>query len=178
MLTMGIAVQPVADWIGDPARIVDYQVRFTRPVPVDAADGAAVTVTATVGRRRCRHRADRPDRTFAAGRCSARRKARVSCQRELSRVRPRLLGLTSMRVGGPAPHVIRATEPSSLIDATRQAWADADEWLLLGGGSNIVVSDDGFDGTVIRVATRGIERAAQPGHRRGHAERAAAGAGG
>ncbi|HTM85386.1 MAG TPA: acyl dehydratase, partial [Mycobacterium sp.] len=40
---------PVADWIGDPAKIVDYQVRFTRPVPVDAADGATVTVTATVG---------------------------------------------------------------------------------------------------------------------------------
>jgi acyl dehydratase len=49
MLTMGIAIQPVADWIGDPAKIVDYQVRFTRPVPVDAADGATVTVTATVG---------------------------------------------------------------------------------------------------------------------------------
>jgi acyl dehydratase len=49
MLTMGIAIQPVAQWIGDPAKIVDYQVRFTRPVPVDAADGATVTVTATVG---------------------------------------------------------------------------------------------------------------------------------
>jgi acyl dehydratase len=49
MLTMGIAIQPVAQWIGDPAKIVDYQVRFTRPVPVDAADGATVVVTATVG---------------------------------------------------------------------------------------------------------------------------------
>lgn len=49
MLTMGIAIQPVADWIGDPAKIVDYQVRFTRPVPVDAAEGATVVVTATVG---------------------------------------------------------------------------------------------------------------------------------
>lgn len=49
MLTMGIAIQPVAQWIGDPAKIVDYQVRFTRPVPVDPADGATVVVTATVG---------------------------------------------------------------------------------------------------------------------------------
>jgi acyl dehydratase len=49
MLTMGIAIQPVAEWIGDPAKIVDYQVRFTRPVPVDGAEGATVTVTATVG---------------------------------------------------------------------------------------------------------------------------------
>ena len=49
MLTMGLAVQPVIDWIGDPGRVLDYQVRFTRPVPVDAAEGALVTVTAKVG---------------------------------------------------------------------------------------------------------------------------------
>lgn len=49
MLTMGFAVQPVSNWVGDPARIVDYQVRFTRPVLVDGANGADVTVTATVG---------------------------------------------------------------------------------------------------------------------------------
>jgi len=49
MLTMGFAVQPVVDWVGDPARIVDYQVRFTRPVLVDPVDGAVVTVVARVG---------------------------------------------------------------------------------------------------------------------------------
>ncbi|QNE45742.1 MaoC family dehydratase [Glaciihabitans sp. INWT7] len=49
MLTMGLAVQPVVDWIGDPGRVLDYQVRFTRPVPVDAAEGALVRVTAKVG---------------------------------------------------------------------------------------------------------------------------------
>ncbi|TFD71517.1 MaoC family dehydratase [Cryobacterium gelidum] len=49
MLTMGLAVQPVVDWAGDPARVVDYQVRFTRPVFVDATDGAIVTVVAKVG---------------------------------------------------------------------------------------------------------------------------------
>ena len=49
MLTMGLAVQPVVDWVGDPSRVVDYQVRFTRPVAVDAADGATVSVTAKVG---------------------------------------------------------------------------------------------------------------------------------
>ncbi|SEM70410.1 acyl dehydratase [Cryobacterium sp. TMT1-3] len=49
MLTMGLAVQPVVDWAGDPARVVDYQVRFTRPVFVDAADGATVSVVAKVG---------------------------------------------------------------------------------------------------------------------------------
>jgi len=49
MLTMGFAIQPVIDWIGDPGKVLDYQVRFTRPVPVDAADGALVFVTAKVG---------------------------------------------------------------------------------------------------------------------------------
>jgi acyl dehydratase len=49
MLTMGFAVQPVVDWIGDSGKILDYQVRFTRPVAVDPTDGAEVTVVAKVG---------------------------------------------------------------------------------------------------------------------------------
>ncbi len=49
MLTMGFAVQPVIDWVGDPGRVLDYQVRFTRPVPVDADNGARVSVVAKVG---------------------------------------------------------------------------------------------------------------------------------
>ena len=49
MLTMGLAVQPVVDWAGDPGRVVDYQVRFTRPVVVDPETGAEVTVAAKVG---------------------------------------------------------------------------------------------------------------------------------
>ncbi|MCU1546351.1 MAG: acyl dehydratase [Homoserinimonas sp.] len=49
MLTMGTAIQPVVDWIGDPGKVLDYQVRFTRPVPVDAGYGAIVTVVAKVG---------------------------------------------------------------------------------------------------------------------------------
>ncbi len=50
MLTMGLAVQPVVDWAGDAGRVVDYQVRFTRPVLVDPQEGAVVTVVAKVGR--------------------------------------------------------------------------------------------------------------------------------
>lgn len=49
MLTMGIAVQPVVDWAGDPGRIADYQVRFTRPVVVDPQAGATIDITAKVG---------------------------------------------------------------------------------------------------------------------------------
>ncbi|MGK2853107.1 MAG: MaoC family dehydratase [Microbacteriaceae bacterium] len=48
MLTMGLAVQPVIDWIGDPGMILDYQVRFTRPVVVDPVAGVEVTVAGKV----------------------------------------------------------------------------------------------------------------------------------
>lgn len=50
MLTMGIAAQPVLDWIGDPARVLDYQVRFTRPVIVDPENGAALQIVAKAGK--------------------------------------------------------------------------------------------------------------------------------
>ena len=49
MLTMGIAVQPVVDWLGDRGTVTDYQVRFTRPVLVDGATGADLTIVAKVG---------------------------------------------------------------------------------------------------------------------------------
>jgi acyl dehydratase len=49
MLTMGLAVQPVFDWAGDPALVDDYQVRFTRPVLVHPETGATVDVVAKVG---------------------------------------------------------------------------------------------------------------------------------
>ena len=50
MLTMGFAVQPVVEWLGgDSGKILDYQVRFTRPVVVDPETGAVVSVTAKVG---------------------------------------------------------------------------------------------------------------------------------
>ncbi|PPG42178.1 MaoC/PaaZ C-terminal domain-containing protein [Pseudoclavibacter sp. RFBA6] len=49
MLTMGVALQPVVDTLGDPGRVVDYQVRFTRPVVVDPQDGAEVSIVAKIG---------------------------------------------------------------------------------------------------------------------------------
>jgi acyl dehydratase len=48
MLTMGLAVQVVVDFVGDSGKILDYQVRFTKPVLVDAKEGATVTVSAKV----------------------------------------------------------------------------------------------------------------------------------
>ena len=49
MLTMGAAGSVATDWVGAAGWVKDYQSRFTRPVPVDAETGAAVTVTVTVG---------------------------------------------------------------------------------------------------------------------------------
>ena len=49
MLTMGLAVGTLASWLGDSGRLLDYGVRFTKPVVVDPETGADVTVVAKVG---------------------------------------------------------------------------------------------------------------------------------
>jgi hypothetical protein len=52
MFTMGAAVQLVTDWAGDPAAVVGYGTRFTKPVPVadlDGAPGAVVEVVGVIG---------------------------------------------------------------------------------------------------------------------------------
>ena len=49
MLTMGVAVQVAVDWVGDAGKVIDYGVRFTKPVFVDAAEGAVLVVTGKIG---------------------------------------------------------------------------------------------------------------------------------
>jgi UDP-N-acetylmuramate dehydrogenase len=68
-----------------------------------------------------------------------------------------LAELTTMRVGGPVARVVAPETTEALIEAALDAWNSGDEWLILGGGSNLIAGDEGFDGTVIRVVTRGIE---------------------
>lgn len=48
MWTMGAAIQPVVDWLGDAGRVTSYSVRFSAPVPVPHDGGADVEVGATV----------------------------------------------------------------------------------------------------------------------------------
>lgn len=65
---------------------------------------------------------------------------------------------TTLRLGGPADHFFVAQTDASLIAAIRDAeshGADGDLFVL-GGGSNIVVADEGFRGTVVQVATTGV----------------------
>jgi UDP-N-acetylmuramate dehydrogenase len=75
---------------------------------------------------------------------------------------PALSTLTTMRVGGAPERLVQPVTEAELIETARAVWASGEQWLLLGGGSNTVASDAGFEGTVIRVGTRGIERVDPP----------------
>lgn len=70
----------------------------------------------------------------------------------------RLADLTTLRLGGPAHEVLNCTDQDSLIAAVRRCDADGQPVLVLAGGSNVVVADAGFSGTVIRVVTTGTEQ--------------------
>ncbi len=67
-----------------------------------------------------------------------------------------LAELTTLRLGGPARAVIEAATEDALVDAVRIADEAGDPMLLVAGGSNLVVADEGFDGTVVRVLTQGV----------------------
>ena len=67
-----------------------------------------------------------------------------------------LADYTTLGLGGPAKTFARADTEAALIELVRAADALGDPVLLLGGGSNLVIADDGFDGVVIHVATRGL----------------------
>jgi acyl dehydratase len=49
MLTMGVSISPVVEWLGDAAKVIDYSVRFTKPVLVPANSAAMLSVSAVVG---------------------------------------------------------------------------------------------------------------------------------
>ena len=67
-----------------------------------------------------------------------------------------LAPFTTLELGGPARHFVEAADEGAVGEALR--WADGRKSpvALLGGGSNMVVSDAGFDGLIVRIATRGI----------------------
>jgi UDP-N-acetylmuramate dehydrogenase len=71
-------------------------------------------------------------------------------------VTPALSELTTLRVGGPALRLVTATSADELVLAVSSADAASEPVLLIGGGSNLVIGDAGFAGTVIRVASRGV----------------------
>jgi UDP-N-acetylmuramate dehydrogenase len=68
-----------------------------------------------------------------------------------------LAPFTTLRVGGPARRLVSAVTTDAVIDAVSDCDARREPVLVLGGGSNVLVADSGFDGTVVRVATRGVD---------------------
>jgi len=75
-----------------------------------------------------------------------------------------LAGLTTLRLGGPAARLVVAETDDEVVETVRAADRRGEPLLVLGGGSNLVVADAGFDGTVLQVATRGVEVAARAEH--------------
>ena len=75
----------------------------------------------------------------------------------------RLSRFTTLGLGGPARRFVVAGTDEEIIAAVRAADQRGEPLLVLGGGSNLVISDDGFPGTVIQVASKGIHRATGPG---------------
>ncbi|MEA2181654.1 MAG: UDP-N-acetylmuramate dehydrogenase [Solirubrobacteraceae bacterium] len=70
---------------------------------------------------------------------------------------PALSTLTTLRLGGPARRMVDAADEQSLVAIVTEVDAAGEPLLVLAGGSNVVVADDGFPGTVVRVATRGVQ---------------------
>jgi UDP-N-acetylmuramate dehydrogenase len=69
----------------------------------------------------------------------------------------RLSELTTLRLGGPAARLVETVDGDELVEAVTGADAEGVPVLLVAGGSNLVIADHGFDGTVVRVASRGVE---------------------
>ncbi|MEW2547934.1 UDP-N-acetylmuramate dehydrogenase [Streptomyces sp. NPDC047002] len=67
-----------------------------------------------------------------------------------------LAPLTTLRLGGPARRLVTAETDEDVVAQTRAADDAGTPLLLVGGGSNLVVGDKGFDGTALRIATRGV----------------------
>ncbi|MFF3443289.1 UDP-N-acetylmuramate dehydrogenase [Streptosporangium sp. NPDC002721] len=69
----------------------------------------------------------------------------------------RLAPYTTLGLGGPAAAFVEAGSSEEIVELVAAADRAGEPVLVLGGGSNLVVSDEGFDGLVVRVASRGVE---------------------
>ncbi|MFI5532463.1 UDP-N-acetylmuramate dehydrogenase [Kitasatospora sp. NPDC051853] len=68
-----------------------------------------------------------------------------------------LAPLTTLRLGGPARRLVTATTDAEVVETVRKADETGEPLLVIGGGSNLVIGDAGFEGTVLRIATTGFE---------------------
>jgi UDP-N-acetylmuramate dehydrogenase len=72
-----------------------------------------------------------------------------------------LADLTTLHVGGPARRLVEATTDTEVVEAVRAADEAGEPLLLVAGGSNLLIADEGFDGTVVRIASRGLSVASE-----------------
>lgn len=68
---------------------------------------------------------------------------------------------TTLRLGGPARRLVTATDTLEIVQSVRDAADTGEPTLLLGGGSNVVIADGGFPGTVILIRSAGIQVVAE-----------------
>jgi UDP-N-acetylmuramate dehydrogenase len=68
-----------------------------------------------------------------------------------------LAPLTTLELGGPARHFVRADNEATLSDALRWAADAGMSAVILGGGSNLIVPDEGYDGLVIHMGIGNLE---------------------
>lgn len=68
-----------------------------------------------------------------------------------------LADLTTLRTGGPAAETIRVEDADALVDTVRSADAAGIALLVVGGGSNLLVADEGWPGRVVLIRTRGVD---------------------
>ncbi|MGO2067698.1 UDP-N-acetylmuramate dehydrogenase [Glutamicibacter arilaitensis] len=73
-----------------------------------------------------------------------------------------LKNLTTTRVGGPAQQLVTATSEAELAHAVGAADDAGNDVLLIGGGSNLVICDEGYPGVGVQIATRGLHLDEQP----------------
>ena len=151
MYTLALAGRAVADWTGG-AEVVELGCKFTSPVVVPADGGRRSS-----GRRHREVGRRRPGHARARGDLRRREGARHAQGRRACLSLPELLATTprcasAARLGD----WVRATTEAELVDAVSEADAAGTPVLVLGGGSNLVVADEGFDGLVVEVATSGV----------------------
>ncbi|MBX3104857.1 MAG: UDP-N-acetylmuramate dehydrogenase [Cryobacterium sp.] len=68
----------------------------------------------------------------------------------------RFADLTTLKVGGEIATFHEAATTPEVIELVKGSWREHDEMIALGGGSNLLASDDEYPGTVIKISTRGI----------------------
>ena len=125
---------------------------------VNAVDGRS-DIAESVGRYH--PRAAARDRRGAGGALHTLTPSRGHANELGARPAPPLSTLTTLRLGGAPDRYVKLTADRDIVAAAELADSAGEPVLVLGGGSNVVVGDDGPAASVLHICTRGIDRSAQ-----------------